>query len=184
MDADPSARDDRRFEWQVVLDEADYRAMARAYAKRQQGTRLNNGFGWGKAVIWVALTLILIAVFNVLDSDIAAVAFAGFLAGVFALWVALLLYNRMAMPKMIERLSGTAVKTFDVTMDSAGIVSTRDIDSLRVSWTGIVDVDETETHYFMWPNSLYALVLPKRVLRDADETARFKQALKDWTGGK
>jgi hypothetical protein len=41
-----------------------------------------------------------------------------------------------------------------------------------------------DTHYFMWPNSLFALVLPKRVLRNADEAARFAQALKGWTGGK
>jgi hypothetical protein len=184
MDADPSARDDRRFEWQVVLDEADYRALAHAYAKRQRQQRSNWRFNWANLVGGALLGVFLVAVFDMFGSDTGMAALTGFLVGAFASLAALVVYNRLMMPKMIERLSGATGKTFTAIMDAAAVSSSTDMDSLVFSWAGMKAVDETDTHYFMWPNSLFALVLPKRVLRNADEAARFAQALKGWTGGK
>lgn len=184
MDAGPSGRDDRRFEWQVVLDAADYRAMANAYARQRRRERKGQYLTWRGLVAWLALTILIAAVLNLIDSDVSAAALAGFGAGILALCIALLVYNRLAMPKLIQKLGGTQGKTFSVVIDSTGITSQVDMDTVKFSWAGMKATDETDTHYFMWPNSLYGLVLPKRVLRDADENTRFAEALKDWSGGK
>jgi len=183
MDAETSARDGRRFEWQVVLDETDYRAMAQAYAEQQRHSDKSRS-KWLVALSWLVFCAVLVAVFSWVEPDSLTAAFLGFLGGALGVLLASAIYNRLAMPRTIEQLSGTKGVTIAIAMDDHGIKSTTSDSSVRFAWSSIKGVSESGTHYFMWPKALYALVLPKRLLRDANETARFAEALKDWTGGK
>ena len=183
MDVATSARDDRRFEWQVVLDGADYRAMAHAYSEQRRHSDTNRS-KWLVALSWLVFCAVLVAVFSLVEPDYLTAAFIGFSGGGLGVLLASTIYNRLAMPRAIEQLSGTKDMTIAVAMDAYRIESTTSDSSVWFAWSNIKNVSESDTHYFMWPKALYALVLPKRVLRDADEATRFAQALKDWTGGK
>lgn len=176
------AADARLFVWDIVVDSRDYSVMTSAYGRRLRQRRkpLSNAM---LALLWIGL---------------AAIAFAFFwtgrvylqpsvLAFVLGAWTTLLciwLYNRLIYPRTAGRLNALEGKTINTSFDVAGIRTSTDTTSTSFSWAAIEWVDETDTHFFLWPSSLVVLLLPKRVFRNADEGQQFAEALKDWTGGK
>lgn len=185
MDAQAPREDDRRFEWQIALDKADYAAMAKAYAARTRRLRGKPAPLWIRIVAWAFIAAVWAALIGKVGIDDPVIALgAGFVAGVLVLWGISLAYSRLAMPGIIERQNGTPGKVFSVVADAAGIESRTDAATLTCCWRYIVAIDETPMHYFLWPEALQAFVLPKRVLRGPEEATRLKAAAKDWMGDK
>ena len=184
MDAETSVRDDLRFEWQVVLDEADHMAMAQAYSEQQRRNDTRNRSKWLVALSWMMFFAVLVAVFSLVEPDYLTTGLIGFSGGALGVLLASEIYQRLATSQAIEQASGTKGETIAVATDAKGIECRTSDNSVWFAWSNIGNMSESKTHYFMWPKALYALVLPKRVLRDGDEATRFAEALKDWTRGK
>lgn len=175
------AEDDRRFGWDVVYDSADYGTMPGAYARQRRRARkpVNRAF---HVVGWLALFSVFVLLFQVGPVETPVFVF-GFFAGAFAFWLALWLYNRLIYVRSAGRMNGLEGKIINTVVDAAGVRSNTDTTSTHFTWAGIEWVDETDSHYFLWPNAVVVLILPKRVFRDAEEGRQFAVALKDWTIG-
>ena len=178
MDASPSGKDDRRFEWNFELDETDYKALARA-SLRKQRPRAGPFARLVNVIAWAALSFVFLMLFRNSSIDVLPYM-VGFIVGAAAVLAFMWFYHQKFYVNSLARLNGTGGKTFTILIDDGGIRSRIDTASMSFAWTDIELVDETNLHYFVWPNSVYALILPKRVFGDADEARRFAVALKVW----
>lgn len=176
-----SGDDPRRFTWDIVYEHADYKTMAGAYARRRRQAR-KPASRVVYAVVWLALVALFVMLFQTGRAEVPPFL-AGFVVGVLALCLGIWLYNRLILVRSAGKLNALEGKIINTVVDAAGVRSNTDISSARWIWAAFEWVDETDSHYFLWPNAVVVLMIPKRVFRDAEEGRQFAAALKDWTSG-
>ncbi len=61
-------------------------------------------------------------------------------------------------------------------INEAGITKKNELETLRLSWAAFTRKQETAAHYFLFTNSLQALIIPKRVFK-GEELQQFEKLL-------
>ncbi len=65
----------------------------------------------------------------------------------------------------------------EVTVSDAGITVKDELKEVRYQWKAIIKKLESQNYYFLFHNSMQAIILPKRVFRNAEEKLNFEKIL-------
>jgi len=124
-------------------------------------------------LVWIAMVLLDLAVIRVTDGPVREYFLFGGLL-VFPFLVFFVLYYAHARRALEPLASGDALgpKSYDLTDDSIVVVSRHSVYTLR--WTGILSVEETPHHLFLFTDRCMALIVPKRSFDSPAAIAEFK----------
>ncbi len=64
-----------------------------------------------------------------------------------------------------------------LTAGDSGLEIKNEISETKYSWAAFIKKSETEEHYFLFLNSIYAIIIPKRVFNNKEEHAEFNKIL-------
>jgi hypothetical protein len=92
--------------------------------------------------------------------------------GIIPLLVVFYLTSHAHSTKMYDP-KGLFLRPHQISVSSDGVSFKSDVANLKYHWSAFLRLEETPSHFFLYPDKLMAYVIPKRHFANAEEAARF-----------
>ena len=77
-------------------------------------------------------------------------------------------------------LNGNMLTQTHVIISETGLFAKDEFSEVRFNWTSIVKKEETKAYYFLYLNSVQAIIIPKRILRSETEKIQLQKLLSQY----
>jgi len=140
------------------LNQDDWRALQRI---AQQRVRTNGTDAWRSWLVYALCCVVAVATIGLLHLHF---SLASFIGGLLVAWLTFWFAQRHAVRAHAPHQNGIFLGNCTFILNNLGVESLRDRSGTRVGWKHVVDVTATDTHVFIWLDTLSAFCIPARYL--------------------
>ncbi|MDH3625952.1 MAG: YcxB family protein [Myxococcales bacterium] len=170
-----------RLETDISID--DFRALCAVVWRRARKHEANPGRRRALSVLgWIGLFLFYLVVARMVDGPIGTYFLFGGL--LFLPIIGGFLYNYTYGRRQAEPLeSGDILGPKSYELTDEGVIFISRNANMVIRWAGIIAVEETPHHLFLWTDRCAGVILPKRSFDSPDQIAEFRAFAEAHHGG-